>query len=58
MPEIEWRQAARDDLRSIIEYIAQHSPAAALKMLEEIEASCQRGRKRIVQAASKERAKW
>ncbi len=38
MPEIEWRRLARDDLRSIVEYIAEDSPAAALKLLEEIEA--------------------
>lgn len=38
MPELEWRQAARDDLRSIIDYIASENPAAALVLWEEIEA--------------------
>ena len=37
MPELEWRQTARDDLRSIIEYIASESPPAALALWEEIE---------------------
>ena len=37
MPELEWRQTARDDLRSIIGYIASDSPAAALALWEEIE---------------------
>lgn len=38
MPELEWRQTARDDLRSIIDYISADNPAAALALLEEIEA--------------------
>lgn len=37
MPEIAWRQTARDDLRSIVEYIAEDNPAAALRLLAEIE---------------------
>ncbi len=42
MPELEWRQAARDDLRSIIDYIASENPAAALALWEEIEAKVSR----------------
>ncbi|MBJ2154046.1 type II toxin-antitoxin system RelE/ParE family toxin [Paracoccus sp. IB05] len=38
MPELRWRQTARDDLRSIIEYIAADNPAAALALWETIEA--------------------
>ena len=38
MLEIVWRQAARSDLRSILEYISNDNPAAALALLEEIEA--------------------
>ncbi len=38
MPEVEWRQAAREDLRSIFEYIADDNPTAALALLDEIEA--------------------
>lgn len=34
---MEWRQAARDDLRSIIDYIAEDNPIAALALLAEIE---------------------
>lgn len=37
MPEIVWRQTARDDLRSIIDYLAADSPAAALALWEEID---------------------
>lgn len=37
MPDVEWRQAAREDLRAIFEYIAEDNPAAALALLEEIE---------------------
>ena len=37
VPELEWRQAARDDLRSIIDYIAAENPVAALALWEEIE---------------------
>jgi toxin ParE1/3/4 len=42
VPDVEWRQAARDDLRSIIDYIASRNPAAALKLWEEIEAKVRR----------------
>lgn len=38
MSDLKWRQAARDDLRSIIDYIAAENPAAALALWEEIEA--------------------
>lgn len=38
MPEIEWRQAARNDLEAIIDYISSENPAAAYALLEEIEA--------------------
>lgn len=38
MPELEWRETARKDLRSILEYILDDNPAAALALLEEIEA--------------------
>jgi toxin ParE1/3/4 len=37
VPELEWRQAARDDLRSIIDYIAAEHPMAARALWEEIE---------------------
>ncbi|WP_104494203.1 type II toxin-antitoxin system RelE/ParE family toxin [Paracoccus denitrificans] len=37
MPEVEWRQAAREDLRLIFEYIADDNPTAALALLDEIE---------------------
>lgn len=37
MRDVEWRQAARDDLRSIFDYIAEHSPPAALALLAQIE---------------------
>lgn len=37
MPELEWRQSARDDLLSIVGYIASENPTAALALLEEIE---------------------
>lgn len=37
MLDVEWRQAARDDLRSIFDYIAEDNPTAALALLEEIE---------------------
>ena len=37
MPELEWRKTAREDLRSIFDYIADDNPAAALALLEEIE---------------------
>lgn len=37
MPDIRWRQVARDDLQSIIEYIASDNPAAAMSSWEDIE---------------------
>lgn len=37
MPEVDWRQAARDDLRSIFGGIADDNPTAALALLDEIE---------------------
>ncbi|RWR26040.1 type II toxin-antitoxin system RelE/ParE family toxin [Sinirhodobacter populi] len=37
MPELEWRQTAREDLRAIFEYISDDNPTAALALLEEIE---------------------
>lgn len=37
MPELEWRQTAREDLRAIFEFIADDNPTAALALLEEIE---------------------
>lgn len=46
MPDVEWRQAARDDLRSIFDYIAEYNPAAALALLEEIETKVGRLRDR------------
>ncbi|TRM54049.1 type II toxin-antitoxin system RelE/ParE family toxin [Achromobacter sp. LC458] len=37
MPVLEWRQTAREDLLAIVEYISDDSPAAALRLLDEIE---------------------
>lgn len=42
MPDLEWRETAREDLRSIFEYIADDNPAAALALLEEIETKVDR----------------
>ena len=42
MPELLWRQTAREDLRSIIAYIAEDNPDAALGLLDEIEAKVSR----------------
>lgn len=37
MPELKWRETAREDLRAIFEYIADDNPDAALALLDEIE---------------------
>lgn len=61
MPDVEWRQAARDDLRSIFHYIAEDNPAAALALQEEIETKVGRlptAPKRIAQAGSQRHGKW
>lgn len=42
MPDIVWRQTARDDLRSIIDYIASGNPTAALALWEEMETKVSR----------------
>ncbi len=42
MPELLWRQTAREDLRSIIDYIASDNPPAALGLLDKIEAKVSR----------------
>lgn len=42
MPELLWRQTAREDLRSIIDYIAADNPAAAFDLLYEVEAKVSR----------------
>ncbi|RZL86449.1 MAG: type II toxin-antitoxin system RelE/ParE family toxin [Variovorax sp.] len=42
MLELEWREAARADLLSIVEYIAQDNPGAALELVTEIEDKAER----------------
>ena len=37
MPDVVWRQTALEDLRSIIDYIASDSPAAAIDLWDEID---------------------
>jgi len=36
-PVLEWRQAARDDLLAIVDYISDDNPAAAQALKDEIE---------------------
>ena len=36
-PVLEWRQAAREDLLAIVDYIADDNPAAAQALKDEIE---------------------
>ncbi|HEX7324451.1 MAG TPA: type II toxin-antitoxin system RelE/ParE family toxin [Rhodanobacteraceae bacterium] len=38
MREVEWRQAARADLLSVVGYIADDNPAAARRLKDDIEA--------------------
>lgn len=38
MAGLEWRQAARDDLLAIVDYISDDSPDAAQRLKDEIEA--------------------
>ncbi|MBS0342190.1 MAG: type II toxin-antitoxin system RelE/ParE family toxin [Proteobacteria bacterium] len=37
MIEVDWRQAAREDLLALIDYIAQDNLDAAVRLLDEIE---------------------
>ena len=51
--DVRWTDAARDDLKSIVDYVAKDSPAAAVRCLDRIEGRCERlaslpGRGRIV----------
>jgi toxin ParE1/3/4 len=41
-PDLRWRASARDDLRSIIDYIAARNPSAALALWDETEAKIAR----------------
>jgi len=41
-PVLEWRQAARDDLLAIVDYISDDNPAAAQALKDEIEAKVSR----------------
>jgi len=36
-PTLEWSEAARKDLLSIVDFIADDNPDAALKLLDDIE---------------------
>lgn len=38
MPALEWREAAREDLLSIVDYISDDNPDAAQRLKDEIEA--------------------
>lgn len=40
-PVLEWRQAAREDLLAIVDYIPDDNPAAAQALKDEIETSVQ-----------------
>ena len=46
MPVLEWRQTAREDLLAIVEYLSDDSPAAALRLLDEIEQKVAKLRRR------------
>ncbi|KNE28740.1 MULTISPECIES: type II toxin-antitoxin system RelE/ParE family toxin [Achromobacter] len=37
MPVLEWRETAREDLLAIVDYISDDSPAAALRLVDEIQ---------------------
>ena len=37
MPVLEWRETAREDLLAIVDYISDDSPAAALRLADEIQ---------------------
>jgi len=41
-PVLEWRQAARDDLLAIVDYISDDNPAAAQALKDEIESKVSR----------------
>jgi toxin ParE1/3/4 len=41
-PVLEWRQAAREDLLAIVDYISDDNPAAAQALKDEIEAKVSR----------------
>ncbi|WP_054426979.1 type II toxin-antitoxin system RelE/ParE family toxin [Achromobacter kerstersii] len=36
MPILEWRETAREDLLAIVDYISDDSPAAALRLVQDI----------------------
>ncbi|MDE1915342.1 MAG: type II toxin-antitoxin system RelE/ParE family toxin [Sphingomonadales bacterium] len=36
MPEVEWREIARDDLLAIVDYISDHNPEAAQQLMDDI----------------------
>lgn len=38
MPDLEWTEAARSDLLAIVDYISDHSPDAAQRLKDDIEA--------------------
>ena len=42
VPSLEWRQAARDDLLAIVDYISDDNPTAAQALKDEIEAKVSR----------------
>ena len=42
MIAVDWRQAAREDLLAVIEYIAQDNLDAAIRLLDEIEHKVER----------------
>jgi len=46
VPVLEWRQTAREDLLAIVEYLSDDSPAAALRLLDEIEQKVAKLRRR------------
>jgi toxin ParE1/3/4 len=59
--ELEWREAAREDLLSIVEYIAQDNVDAALALVTEIEEKAERLRHSpsyIGRGACGGRARW
>ena len=60
-PVLEWRQAAREDLLAIVDYIADDNPAAAQTLKDEIETkvgSCRTTRNSTGPAGSRARVRW
>lgn len=55
MLELEWREAARVDLLSIVEYIAQDNLDAALALVTEIEGRTVAGAAQAVSAGVRQR---